>query len=78
MVTPGSPFMSTARKRQADVDEETGPILDLIDEVILKPRDWINIPNENLGGERPIDLIGTDKEGILRNLTRAIKHGMFS
>jgi hypothetical protein len=70
--------VSTARKYQVCVDEEAGPILDLIDDVIPRPRDWINIPNENLGGERPADLIGTGREDILRNLVRAIKHGMFS
>jgi hypothetical protein len=70
--------MSTARQRQSRDDEETRPILDLIDEVIPKPRDWLQTPNENLGGARPVELIGTDREEILRNLTRTIKHGMFS
>ena len=54
--------MSTARQRGSKDNEETCPILDLIDEVIPKPRDWIQVPNENLGGARPLDFIGTDKE----------------
>jgi hypothetical protein len=70
--------MSTATQCQSRDPDETRPILELIDEVIPSPRDWIQIPNENLGGSRPVELIGTPKEEILRNLARAIKHGMFS
>lgn len=37
---------------------------------------WLNMPNDQLGGERPSDLIGTEREQAVRDLLRAIKHGM--
>jgi hypothetical protein len=33
--------------------------------------------NDQLGGEKPRDLIGTNRVGQLRELARAIKIGMF-
>lgn len=40
------------------------------------PEGWLHTPNEALGGESPINLIGTPEEQRLRDLIRAIKHGM--
>ena len=37
---------------------------------------WMASPNDQLGGERPDDLIGTASEERVRELLRAIKHGM--
>lgn len=70
--------MSTAqRQRSPDPDpDETCDIRDLIDEVIPHPRAWVDTPHELLGGSRPNDLIGTDGEIHVRQLTRSIKHGM--
>jgi hypothetical protein len=44
--------------------------------VVTDPADWLNEPNDQLGGERPKDLIGTEREQHVRDLLRAIKHGM--
>ncbi len=56
---------------------EIRPIRDLIGEVIPQPADWINTPHDLLGGKTPNDLIGTDQEDRVRELTRAFKNGMF-
>jgi hypothetical protein len=58
--------------------DETRPIRDLIAEVVPSPDSWLDIPNENVGGARPKELIGTDQEARVRELARAIKHGMFT
>ena len=44
--------------------------------VVADPDDWLASPNDQLGGQRPADLIGTDREQHVRDLLRAIKHGM--
>lgn len=60
---------------QRDPDE-LADLKDLISEVVDKPDDWMDHPNDQLGGDKPNDLIGTDREGLLRELIRAIKVGM--
>lgn len=37
---------------------------------------WLDAPNDSLGGAKPWDLIGTDREPLLRNLIRAAKYGV--
>jgi uncharacterized protein (DUF2384 family) len=37
---------------------------------------WMASPNDQLGGERPSDLIGKGEGERVRELLRAIKHGM--
>jgi hypothetical protein len=44
--------------------------------VVADPGGWLNEPNDQLGGQRPNDLIGTDREQHVRDLLRAIKYGM--
>ena len=70
--------MSSVRARRDQDPDETRDIRDLIAEVIPRPGVWMDTPNENLGGARPRELIGTDREDLVRGLARAIKHGMFS
>ena len=48
----------------------------LISEVVDKPDQWLDAPNDQLGGRKPRDLIGTKRERIVRELVRAIKIGM--
>ena len=58
-----------------------GEMADLKDEVrtIMDNADaWLNTPNDQFAGKRPIDLIGGPEEYRLRNLIRAVKHGMVS
>jgi hypothetical protein len=51
---------------------------DLVRELIDKPNKWLDTENDQLGGEKPRDLVGTPKEPVLRDLLEAIKHGSFS
>jgi len=54
-------------------------IEDLVRELIDMPPDkWLDTPNDQLGGEKPRDLMGTSKEPVLRNLLESIKYGSFS
>jgi hypothetical protein len=68
--------MSTARKKSAS--SSLPSIEDLVRELVDKPDCWLDTPNDQLGGERPRDLVGTQKEPVLRNLLEAIKYGSFS
>ena len=56
---------------QADIRQE---IVTLVDQ----PDKWLEMPNNRLGGQKPKDLIGTEREQLLRDLLRAIKYGMSS
>jgi hypothetical protein len=47
-------------------------IADLVDD----PGEWLNTPNTRLGGTKPTDLIGTDREQLLRDLLQAIRYAM--
>ncbi len=60
-----------------DPDEQV-EIESLIAEVIPDSARWMDTPHERLGAHKPRELIGTDREVLLRNLVRAIKNGMFS
>jgi len=51
---------------------------DLARELIDQPDRWLDTENDQLGGEKPRNLIGTPKEPVLRNLLEAIKYGSFS
>ena len=42
------------------------------------PEEWFHTPNLELGGLRPVDMLGTDQEPRLRNRIHAAKLGMFS
>ena len=58
--------------------DETVDLEGLIQEVVPDPEHWKHAPNPVLGGERPIDLLHTPKESILRDMLRAAKQGMVS
>ncbi len=63
----------STQHRDPDLDSD---LKGLISEVVDKPDQWLDAPNDQLGGNKPRDLIGTDREGVLRELARAIKIGM--
>jgi hypothetical protein len=44
--------------------------------VVAEPREWLDTPNDRLGGLKPKELIGTNREPLLHDLLRAIKQGM--
>lgn len=51
---------------------------DLVHELLAEPDKWLDTRNDQLGGQKPRDLIDTPKEPVLRNLLEAIKYGSFS
>lgn len=57
---------------KADLREEMNEVLSgLVDD----PCAWAQQPNDQLGGRKPEELIGTPDEPRLRDLIRAIKYG---
>ena len=56
-------------------DEETD-IRKEIETLVADPNKWIDMPNTELGGTKPKDLIGTNREQMLRDLLRSIKYGI--
>ena len=51
---------------------------DLVRELVADPDRWLDRKNDQLGGEKPRDLLGTPREPVLRNLLEAVKYGSFS
>jgi uncharacterized protein (DUF2384 family) len=47
-----------------------------IEALVDEPERWLDAPNDQLGGERPRDLINSDREQVLRDLLRAIRYGI--
>lgn len=58
--------------------DETADLAQLIAEVVPDAETWQQTPNAALGGKRPIDLINTPQEQVLRDMLRAARHGMMS
>jgi hypothetical protein len=56
-------------------DEHADIRLDVAD-LIADPAQWLDMPNSQLAGQKPNDLIGTEREQLLRDLLRAIKYGL--
>ena len=65
-------------KRNGLFPGEHADIREDVAEILAEPERWLDTPNERLGGEKPRDLIGTDREQHLRDLLRAVKYGLFS
>jgi hypothetical protein len=76
-----------ALQSQKDPDEDRD-IQELIDEVITDSGQWLDTPNDQLGGFKPKELIWQnpddpksghhETESVVRNLLRAAKNGIFS
>jgi len=56
--------------------DETPDIYKEVGQIVQDPDHWLDMPNDQLGGRKPKELIGTDQEQHLRDLLRAIRHGM--
>jgi hypothetical protein len=74
--------MSTAASRTPRDPDETADIRTLVrgalQGVVANPDVWMETENALFGGRKPLDLVGTADEPRLREVVRAIKHGMFS
>jgi uncharacterized protein (DUF2384 family) len=46
--------------------------------IFADPEQWLDTPNDRLGGNRPRELIRAGQGQRVRDLLQAIKHGMFS
>lgn len=51
---------------------------DLVRELVDDPDKWLDTRNDQLGGQKPRELVGTPKEPVLRNLLESIRDGSFS
>ena len=70
-----SSVMTLVPVRQLLPDEKAN-LEEEIRNLLLNADEWLDAPNDQLGGARPWDLIGTDQEPLLRNLVRAAKYGV--
>ncbi|MBV9123503.1 MAG: DUF2384 domain-containing protein [Planctomycetes bacterium] len=63
-------------KALALLEGESPNILDDIHELFPDPEAWLDAPNSWLGGDKPRDLIGTEREWEVRYLLRGIQNGI--
>jgi hypothetical protein len=75
-----APGISPTEARQPFtlLEDESPDILEDLKPLIPELEEWLDTPNVFLGGEKPRDLIGTDREEQIRDLLRGIKHGISS
>lgn len=66
-----------AREDRSDVEIDPA-LLESLGEVLEDPEAWLRTPNTVFGGRKPLDLLGTPEEPILRNRILAATLGMFS
>ncbi len=52
------------------------PIMDELQDILKNPDEWLDEPNDQFGGRPPRALIGIPDEQLLRNMIRAVKHGL--
>ena len=65
--------------RETDLlPDEKADLRQEVQDMFADPDYWLDMPNDQLGGRKPRDLIGTEDERHVRNLIRAIKYGMFT
>ena len=72
---PGTPD-SASRPPVALLDDESPNIVDDVSKAVPDADLWLNTPNMSLGGEKPRDLINTDRELEVRYLLRGIIDGI--
>jgi hypothetical protein len=65
-------------KTREQLPARSRELLKEIEGIFLDPEACLEMPNTCLAGQKPIDLIGTPQEQLVRNITKSIKHGMFA
>jgi DNA-binding transcriptional ArsR family regulator len=87
LTEPGSQFLDSARGLFEEADPIPDPginkselkkLIKKVATVIDDPEDWLNTPNPQFEGRRPIDLIGTDDEIRVHIIIEAAQQGCFS
>jgi Protein of unknown function (DUF2384) len=68
--------LETGRKPFAILEDESPNIIDDVRKVLSDPEAWLDAPNDSLGGEKPRDLINTEREREVRYLLRGIEDGI--
>ena len=58
--------------------ESRSDLMKDIEDIFADPKAWLNTPLIELGGQKPIDLIGTPDEELVRGMISAIIYGQFS
>ncbi len=53
-------------------------LLDEIKSLFENPEAWLEVPNVLFHFRRPIDLIGTDEEELVRDVIEAFKYGLYA
>ena len=55
-------------------------LLDNIKDVVPDAEQWLKMPNDQLGGRRPMDMLdaGDEQRRQVHNLIEAVKHGMIT
>lgn len=67
------------QQQTTDTSSDTrAELLKDIEDIFADPQAWLNTPLVQLRGQKPIDVIGTSDEELLRNMIGRIKHGQFS
>jgi len=51
---------------------------DLVRDLIDNPDQWLDTANDQLGGKKPKEFLGTSREPVLRSLLESIRQGSFS
>src|SRR5207302_1804740 len=83
----GVQFVDLTQRRSDEADPSPQPALTksewkkLVKKVgsaVDDPEDWLNTPNPQFEGRRPIDLIGTDDEVRVHIIIGAARQGFFS
>jgi len=69
------PLRVPASKR---LDDEKPNVVHEVGRIIGNPDEWLDAPNDHFEGRPPRALINTDEEQRLRDLIRAVKHGLVS
>jgi hypothetical protein len=67
---------NAVRERIAVFEDESPDILDDVSQVFPDSDAWLDAPNSLLGGDKPRDLIGTEREREVRDLLRGIRDGI--
>src|SRR5205085_5607469 len=68
--------LAASRRPFAILEDESPNIIDDVRKVFPDPEAWLDAPNDSLGGEKPRDLISTEREREVRYLIRGIEDGI--
>jgi hypothetical protein len=88
LTEPGSRFLNSALGLLDEGDAGSEPrmspselkkLIKKVSTVVPDPEEWLNTPNPQFEGHRPIDLIGTDDDEVrVHIILEAAQQGFFS